>query len=603
MPVLPDPRCVVPVAAAGIATATAHRRQALLLGLAAAASLAGCGGGGGSEAAAASTGSSSGTDSSSGSGSSGSSGSTATDTNGLGVAPATTTTVGAWRLETGANTDDSASSAALSLLRLVLALDSGTLSSGSSSLVVGAADGSGIPVTLDSSTVVRVVEDSLGWTVTATLPSGRNLELALTGSGNKTVTVYSDRDYRLSLEGVSIASADGPALNLQSEQRAHVLLVGSNTLSDSSSYSARSTPSGASMDLKACCFAEGPILLSGSGSLAVSAASKHALASDAHVRLSAGSLTLSAAKKDGLRANNAFVMDGGALTIATPAGKGIKVEGKESTTAAVGFIAINAGTLAITSHDKAITASWEGDEDGDTTTSADDPDPRVTINGGAITITTTGTPYEDTNTADGDSSLSPEGIEAKSTLTINGGTLVINSTDDALNAGKALVINGGFVYARASKNDAIDSNGTLSLTGGVVVANGASGAEGGLDCDSNAFTVTGGTFIGIGGRNSSVTASLATQNCVTLRSVSSGLLVLRDSSGRAAFAFTLPSAATAVLLGSPLLATGSSYTAVLGGTLAAGGTEFNGLVQNPGTHTGGTALSSSFTISARVTSL
>lgn len=524
-----------------------------------------------------------------------------TDASGADVAPPTTTLVGSWRLETGANAIDTA--AALTHHRLAVALGTGAVSSGSASLVVGATVAGRTEVSLAGSTVVVLQSDALGLTVASTLPATARLELALSGSGTQTVTVYSEQDYRLALEGVTLASTDGPALNLQSRQRAFVVLTGSNTLSDSSTYTARIGPDGSAMDLKAALFAEGPLLLSGTGSLAITSAAKHGLASDAHVRLSSGTLSVQAVKKDGVRANHAFVMDGGSLTVTTPAGKGIKVEGKEDATAAVGFIAINAGTLVITSHDKAITASWEGAEDGSTSATTDDPDPRVTINGGTLTITTTGTPFEDTNLTDGDSSLSPEGIEGKSSVTINGGTLVINTTDDAINAGKAIVINGGRILARASRNDAIDSNGTLTLNGGLVIADGASGAEGGLDCDNNTFTVTGGTFIGLGGRNSSVTASAATQNCVTLRTVPAGLLVLRDANGKPAFAFTMPRAASAVVLSSPLLQTGVSLTPVSGGTLAAGGAEFNALVQNAGTHSGGTALASAFTIASRVTAL
>lgn len=551
--------------------------------------LSACGGGGSSDSSSsASTGGSTG-------GSTGNTGSTSgstvtgTDSNGTPVAPATTTVVGTWRLETGANANDTAST--LTHHRLAVALGSGAISS--STLTVGATASGRTEVSLGGTVVVVLQSDALGLTVTSTLPSTSRLELALSGSGTQTVTVYSEQDYRLALDGVTLASTDGPALNLQSKQRAFVVLAGANTLSDTSTYTARTLPDGSAMDLKSTLFAEGPVLLSGSGSLAITAASKHALVSDAHVRLVSGSVTVNAVKKDGVRANNAFVMDGGSLTITTPLGKGIKVEGKEDTTAAVGFIAINAGTLAITSYDKAITASWEGAEDGSTTATTDDPDPRVTINGGSITITTTGTPVEGT--------LAPEGIEGKSSVTINGGTIVVNSTDDAINAGKSIVINGGFVYAHATKNDAIDSNGTMTITGGVIVADGASGAEGGLDCDSNTFTVTGGTFIGLGGRNSSVTASVATQNCVTLRNLATGLVVLRDANGKPAFAFTMPRTAAAVVLSSPLLATGVSLTPVSGGTLAAGGAEFNGLVQNAGTHTGGTALAAAFTISSRVT--
>lgn len=517
------------------------------------------------------------------------------------AASGSTSTAESWSLATGANPADLHEA----LVFQRIAIDLGTLgvSSASSSLLVSGSGGSRT-LTMNGSTVATISEDSLGLTISASLPSGMLAEFALTGSYGKSITVHSSGAYKLSLEGVNIQSADGPAINLQSKQRAFVVLAAgtANVLGDTSSYSARTLSDGSSMDLKSTFFSEGPLVFSGSGSLSITAASKHALASDAHVRLRSGTLSLVAAKKDGLRANNAVVIDGGALSISTPAGKGLKVEGKEDSVQPLGFIAINGGTVDITSHDKAITASWESAEDGETSTLADDPDPRVTINGGAINIRTTGTPYEDRNTADGDDSLSPEGIEAKSVLTITGGTVVVRSTDDALNAGSAIVISGGRVYAEASANDAIDSNGTLTISGGVVVANGAGGAEGGLDCDANTFTITGGTFIGFGGRNSTPTRSVSTQNSVVLRSQAAQLLVLRNASGQAVFAFTLPKASSAVLLGAPGIATGASYSLVGGGTLGSGGEDFNGLILSPGSHSGGTVLGT-FTVSSTVTSL
>ncbi len=513
----------------------------------------------------------------------------------------TTTSSETWNIGTGANAADLHEG--LSFRRIAIALDTLAVSSSDGALSVGASSatssGSSRTITLDGSTVVTITEDSLGLTIEAALPAGTLPEFALSGSYGRTVTVLSSGAYKLALEGVTIASANGPALNLQAKQRAFVTLSGSNSLGDTSSYSARTLADGTAMDLKAAFFGEGPIVLSGSGSLAVSSAAKHALASDAHVRLRSGSLTLTATKKDGLRANNAVVIDGGLLAITTPAGKGLKVEGQEDTVQPLGFIAINGGTVTITSHDKAITASWESAEDGSTTTLADDPDPRVTLNGGTITIVTTGTPYEDTHTADGDSSLSPEGIEAKSVLTINGGSIDVRSTDDALNAGSAIVINGGRIHAAASANDAIDSNGTLSITGGVVVALGANGAEGGLDCDSNTFTITGGTFIGAGGRNSTPTRSVTTQNTVILRSLTAQSYTLRDASGQAAMSFTLPKASSSVLVGAAAIATGTTYSLVAGGTLASPGENFNGLILSPGTHSGGT-VQSTFTVSSTV---
>jgi hypothetical protein len=553
-------------------------RRAAWAALASTLLMSGCGGGGGA----------------------GNSGSTSTDG---GTGTGTTTTTSGWDLATGAHAADAADTSGY--LELTIALDTMTVSSNSARLAVSSTSAGVTAVTLDGSAAVMLTRDTLGLTVDASLPEGTHIAYVLSGSNAAaSLSFFSSNAFKLVLAGAVLKSADGPAINIQSKQTAFVELTGSSQLGDTSTWSSRKLADGTAMDLKATFFSEGPLVFSGSGTLNIDGSTKHALASDAHVRLRSGTLTLNAAKKDGIRANNAFVMDGGSLAISTAsgAGKGIKVDGKEDSSTPLGFIAINAGTLTINSDDKAITAAWESAEDGETATLADDPDPRVTINGGTITITTFGMPYEDRNTADGDDSLAPEGIEAKSVLTINGGSITVNSTDDALNAGSAIVISGGSVYARSSNNDAIDSNGTLTISGGIVVADGAAGAEGGLDCDNNRFAVTGGVFVGIGGRNSSVTASASTQNTVSARNVAAGLWVLRDAAGNAAFAFTVPRASTAMLVGSPLISTGTRYTVVTGGTLGSVGSSFNGLAINPTTHSGGTA-GTSFTVAGVVTAL
>lgn len=561
--------------------------------------LTACGGGGG-DSASTTTGTTSGSSSvaSSSSSTQNSAQSSTSSTSSTGSAQSSSSagssvsTSSTWNISTGANLADIATA---SFSTLSIALDTLTVTSGSSALAV-ASTSNGTLVTQAGSTVVTVVADNYGLTITSTAPTTTPIALALSGSYGKTITIYSDNDFRLNLNGVTLASTDGPAINVQSKKRAFVTVTGSNVLSDTSTWTSRTLADGSAMDLKATFFSEGPLILEGSGSLGITAASKHALCSDAHVRLRAGTVTLKAVKKDGVRANNAFVMDGGDLTITTQAGKGIKVEGKEDDTTPLGFIAINAGTLNITSYDKAISAAWEA-EDGDTTTTADDPDPRVTINGGTINVTTTGTPFE-TST----DSLSPEGIEAKSILTVNDGVITVNTTDDGLNAGKHIAINGGRLYVKSSQNDAVDSNGTLTISGGLLVAQGAGAPEGALDADNNTFTVTGGTFVGIGGRNSTVTSNTSTQNTVSLSNAAAGLLVIRDASGNVAFAYTLPTSASAVLLSSPSLGTGTRYTVYRGGTLGTYTELFYGLYLGAGSYTTGTA-GSSFTISSTVTSL
>ncbi|WP_165313441.1 carbohydrate-binding domain-containing protein [Vibrio ziniensis] len=504
-----------------------------------------------------------------------------------------------WDIDTGAYSTDSIDGLSYQVINIYL--DSLDIDNKSTLLDLTTSEGIS-SFSFDGATVITVSEDDYGITIDSSLTDdqlgdGILVEYAIyTGSDfTKTLTIYSEGDFKLSLNGVTISSTDGPAINIQSSQRAFIELVDGtqNFLSDTSTWSDRYLTDGSDMDLKATFFSEGQLIFSGAGSLDVTAAKKHAICSDDYVRITDGTLYLTAEKKDGIRANDAFILDDGELTITTALGKGIKVEGKEDDTDPIGFIAINNGTLTIESYDKAITASWEGDEDGDTTTTDDDPDPRVTVNGGTITIVTTGTPSDD---------LSPEGIEAKSILTINGGSISVQTTDDALNAGNSIVINDGYLYAVSSDNDAIDSNGTLAINGGVIVAGGATSPEGAFDSDNNTFAITGGIFVGYGGSSSSPTASATTQNTLSLSRISSGLLAITDSSGNPVFAFTMPESATAVLLGTPNLETGKTYSLYNGGSIGSYSDLYNGLYIDPDSYTLGSRVSN-FSISSTVTTV
>jgi hypothetical protein len=178
--------------------------RAALLSLSLAVGLSGCGGGGSSASGTASSGNGDG-----GGSSSTSSGSTTT----------TTTSSETWNIGTGANAADLHEG--LSFRRIAIALDTLAVSSSDGALSVGASSatssGSSRTITLDGSTVVTITEDSLGLTITAALPAGTLPEFALSGSYGRTVTVLSSGAYKLALEGVTIASANGPALNLQSK--------------------------------------------------------------------------------------------------------------------------------------------------------------------------------------------------------------------------------------------------------------------------------------------------------------------------------------------------------------------------------------------------
>ena len=391
------------------------------------------------------------------------------------------------------------------------------------------------------------------------------VEYVLSGTTtNGSVKIYSDKKYKLTLNGVDITNTDGPAINLQSGKRAFLVLADNttNTLADGATYTASGTE-----DMKATLFSEGQLIISGNGSLSLKGNYKHAICSDEYVRVISGNITVSSAKSDGIHTNDAFIADGGTLSITT-SGDGIQCE--------EGYIVINNGTFNINVADKGIAASWDTDAT---------IDPYLTINGGTITV----------------NSSAGEGIESKSIMTINNGTITTKTTDDGLNAGTFIYINGGNIYAYSTSNDAIDSNGKITVTGGKIIAVGAASPEEGFDCDRNTFKITGGILVGVAGATSSPTASVSTQASVILGGASANQLIsIQSADGTEALTFLVPRTFTTMLFSSPKLKVSTSYKIFTGGSVT-GGSNFNGLYTS-GTYSGGTQ-SSTFTTTSMVTKI
>ncbi|HEY1196566.1 carbohydrate-binding domain-containing protein [Flavobacterium sp.] len=444
--------------------------------------------------------------------------------------------------ETGANADDLlANSTFSSTVKITYNGTTATVENAVTGVTVAS---SGADVTI-TSTVAEVAYEVTGTTTDGMLK------------------IYSDKKYKLTLNGVSIKNNDGPAINIQSGKRAFIVLSGTNTLEDGTTY-ATSTE-----DQKGTFFSEGQLIFSGSGILNVAGNNKHGIVSDDYVRVQSGTINITKASSDGIHTNDAVYIDGGTLNIKASS-DGIEAE--------EGHIIINSGNITINVADDGIVASYDTDNT---------IDPYVVINGGTINITTTGT--------------GGEGIESKSILTINDGEIYIKAVDDGINAGDAIYINGGTIVAYSTTNDGIDSNGTLTVTGGKIFAIGAKSPEEGFDCDNNTFKITGGLLIGAGGATSSPTASVSTQASAILGSGNSGTVYsVLDSDNAEVMTFKSPASFTTLLLSGSKFSSGKTYRVVTVSSVS-NASEFNGL------YLGGTfsnpTLSSSFTLTSMVTKI
>ena len=134
-------------------------------------------------------------------------------------------------------------------------------------------------------------------------------------------------------------------------------------------------------------------------------------------------------------------------------------------------------------------------------------------------------------------------------------------------SGGSIAISGGTLTIQAS-GDGLDANGTIEITGGTtVVAGPTSGDTAVLDYDTSA-TIAGGTFLGTDAAGMAQTFRSAEQGVVTERvSGSAGdEIVLADASGTALLTLSPALDFQFIVLSSPDLVSGETYTLTVGGT-------------------------------------
>lgn len=268
----------------------------------------------------------------------------------------------------------------------------------------------------------------------------------------------------------------------------------------------------------------------------------------------------------GLKASSDILISGGTFTI----------DSSDDAIHSNGTVSITDGEFAIKSGDDGIHADTD-----------------LGISGGVIHIT-----------------KSYEGIEA-SKLVISGGNIDLIASDDGLNAAGGndgssmsgrpgmgsfsrtsgeIIISGGYLLVNAS-GDGIDSNGTVTVSGGVTLVTGPTNSgNGALDYESSA-TVTGGVLIALGAsgmatgftsaeNQGAIFCSFSTQSAGTS-------LSLCDADGKVLASFTPNKAYQSAVISAPGIADGGTYTLLAGSEVA--NTDSNGYTKDS-TCTGGTAI-------------
>ena len=336
-------------------------------------------------------------------------------------------------------------------------------------------------------------------------------------------------------------------------------------------------------------------------------------ASKAFVYVGGGSLTITSGS-DAIDASGEVMTDGGTFIFVTNGGtanasahtdngfgmrwdrdnkssdgtsetscKGIKADGA---------ITINGGTFTINSADDAVHTNTSFGMTGGSLTAAsgDDgihADANVTITDGTIAITE-----------------SYEGIEGE-VIEISGGNITVTASDDGMNAAGGdtvtgagmfeadpdalLHISGGYIIVNAN-GDGLDSNGTLLVSGGETYVSGPTNSgNGSLDSGVKA-TVTGGIVIAAGATGMAENFGSDSAQCSILctfdGTISGGTEIkLTDSAGNVIASFTPEKNYQCAVISAPGITVGETYTVTAGsdtktiqmtGTTYGAGSNFGG---------------------------
>ncbi len=277
--------------------------------------------------------------------------------------------------------------------------------------------------------------------------------------------------------------------------------------------------------------------------------------------------------------------------------KGIKAESE---------INISGAAINISSTDDGIHAN----SDSGVLETGEDGKGIISISGGTITISTGDDGIhadKELNITDGYINVltSYEGLEAI-TINISGGQSFIYAADDGINActgdGSStplINITGGYidVTTGSGDTDAIDSNGSYTQSGGMVLVKGGSSSgqvSGSIDVDGN-ITITGGTCVALGGICETPVNSV---NAYVFSSVSfnAGSYSVKDSSGNEIISFTLNNSYSNGWICASALTTNTEYTLYCDGSSLTnwtqsagtmGASNAGGFGSNPGGFNGG----------------
>ena len=248
-------------------------------------------------------------------------------------------------------------------------------------------------------------------------------------------------DVHIVLKSVTMTNTNAA---ISATSAGHVYL----TLADGTTNSLSDSASNSDDKADAALFSKVDLTINGKGTLNVDGKKNNGIKANDTLHITGGTYNITAVG-DAFNVNDELNITGTTMTIDAKE-DGVKVDNDEDTS--VGTMYLSDNTITVTAGDDGIHASGD-----------------LVIDSGTYTVKN-----------------STEGLEGKS-ITINGGDITIYSTDDGVNAANKnaqqseifFTMNGGNLTVEVGQGDTdpIDSNGTITVTGGTIKMTGQTGFD------------------------------------------------------------------------------------------------------------------------------
>ncbi|MFV0633881.1 carbohydrate-binding domain-containing protein [Demequina sp.] len=462
--------------------------------------------------------------------------------------------------------------------------------------------------------------------------------LSGTLTDGKIVVNADGEDVHLILDGVDITSSESGAIEVVAADQVALHLADGTSNTVAEAAGAAESAEGAN----AAIYASSDLYITGEGSLDVTSTLADGITSKDSLVIDSGDISVSSVD-DGVRGKDHLVIRGGSLSVDAggDALRSDNIADADEPDKAVGVIWIEDGQIDLTAVSDAIDAAVQATiVGGSLTIAAEDDaihaDGILRIDGGTIDVTSSYEGFEAGvillsggeatmvssddafNATDGSGSTGMGGIPgdgggpgggggqrngasaedaatadetadetAATVATVAATTTAAEIGGETGADGVRIEVSGGTWILDAS-GDGVDSNGTIEMTGGtVVVAGPTNSGNGALDYDQS-FTMDGGVFIATGAAGMAMAPSDGTQAVVGVsfgQTVAAGEAIsVLDADGNLVASYTSTKDSQTVVLSSPDLVAGDTYTVTFGGTVT--GESTGGLVTD-GTVSGG----------------